>query len=799
MVPAQVLEKTTATVVGFSSARDGGFWLLLGSELRKYSHGTEVARRVLPESPGVPWSMTEDSRGDVWICTIDRGLCQVSPDERMVRWDEESGLSYHGTRFVFEDRESNLWVGTSGGGLQRFKQRRFQNFGTESGIEERVVKSVSPAPGEGVWVSTYGKGLFRWTEDGVTSVPLTGSNVSLYAQSVLADRSGRTWVGTFGADLFMLHANGSRHFPPAQTAGNDIVALFEDSHGRVWVSGGEGISVFEGETFRIYDGERGSAVKGVCCFGEDNAGLVWFSNIEKVYRLEADQFVEVMDDYGKPLRGITFLKGEPDGAMWMGSMGAGLLRWRKGNLTRIGADAGLPMPNIYGIVEDDQGFWWMPSNRGVLRVRRSDLQSVADGTSQKLAGQLLDASDGLAAIECTGGLQPVCARDAKGRLWFATIKGVAMTEPARFRLNSIVPKTSIDEIAGRVEGRFLKELELPAGCRGIEIHYSAPTFVSPEKEKFQISLDGILQDWQDAGNRRAAYFDELQPGEHTFRVRASNDDGVWDEAGANLVFTVLPFFWQTGQFRALLMAGIFGGALVWGYRLMRRLDRKRAMQEAFTRQLILSQENERKRVASDLHDGVGQDLLLLKNRVGLLAASSKQSPELARKLGEISADASRAINEIREISHALRPTALEQVGFTRAVEWMVEQLGNTSTSTKFSTELQDIDGLLPSDQEISLYRIIQEGLSNATRHAQASRVIVEVRQEAGRLLVSLFDDGRGFEAGNHNGNGHFRPGFGLAGMAERAKVLGGRIEIQSEAGKGTRLTVTAPLPRCRQD
>lgn len=291
----------------------------------------------------------------------------------------------------------------------------------------------------------------------------------------------------------------------------------------------------------------------------------------------------------------------------------------------------------------------------------------------------------------------------------------------------------------------------------------------------------------------------LRPGQYAFRVGASNNRGKWSERAATLGFVVQPYLWQMLSFPVFVALAFCGAALARYRRRITELERKRATQEAFTRQLIVSQENERKRVASDLHDGLGQDLLVLKNRLGLLAADSKQSPELTRKLTELSADASRAINEIREISHALRPAALEQVGFTRAVEWMVEQLGKTSPITKFSTELQDIDGLLPSDQEISLYRIIQEGLSNATRHAQAARVMVEVRHEGGSLRVSLFDDGKGFEPDHTNGNNHGRRGFGLAGMRERAKVLGGRIEIQSERGKGTRLTLTAPLAKQQQN
>src|SRR5262249_51424863 len=153
---------------------------------------------------------------------------------------------------------------------------------------------------------------------------------------------------------------------------------------------------------------------------------------------------------------------------------------------------------------------------------------------------------------------------------------------------------------------------LPAGSRGIEIHYTAPSFASPSKMRFQTSLDGKELDWGEVDNRRVAYFDEMEPGHHVFRVRAANDDGLWSKSDASLMFTVLPFFWQTEWFRGLVLAGISGIGLFWAYRHKAALERKQAAQENFTRQLIESQEQERNRVASELHDGLGQDLLLVK-------------------------------------------------------------------------------------------------------------------------------------------------------------------------------------------
>ena len=804
VVPQDALQTTPSRIM-LASARDGGLWLLLNNELRKYSQGAEVARRRLSVLPGNVWSMTEDSRSNIWICTFDQGVTQVLPDDHIMRWTEQNGLSYHGTRFVFEDQEHNMWIGSSGGGLQRFKPRRFQSFGPANGLSERVAKSVCPAPGGGVWVVTYGSGLFRLTDAGITNVPLAGwTNQHLYGQSVLTDRQGRTWVGTFASGLFRFDANGCQHFPSELTGGNNVIALFEDLHGRIWMSGGTGISMFEHEQSHAYGPEQGLPKGAVYYFAEDHQGVIWLCHEAGVYRLDHGRFAEVRDATNKSLNRVTCLKGEADGTMWMGTIGKGLLRWKEGKLSIISMEAGLPLAQVHGILEDDDGCFWMSSNRGVMRARRAHLNAVADGKMTKVVCQLLDLNEGLPSVECPSGQQPSCARDAQGRLWFPTIKGVAVIDPATFRANTVAPEARIEEVVfymtsrhalatdetrQRVLAPFPEAFDLPAGSRGIEIHYTAPSFSSPSKVAFQINLDTANSQWREVGNRRVAYFDQLPAGRHVFRVRAANDDGLWADTGARLAFTVLPFFWQTELFRGLMIVTLCALIIAWLARLKSRIDRKHAVQQAFTRQLILSQENERKRIASELHDGLGQDLLLVKNRLGLLSA--KATPDLARQLTDISSTTARAIADVREISHALRPGALEQVGLTKAIEWMVEQIAETSEA-KFSAELENIDHLLAPEMEINVYRIVQEALNNVIKHAGALQVIVEAKREPKGIAISVFDDGRGFDLERLSRNGVRGRGLGLASMEERTKVLGGQLKMKSEIGVGTRLILNVP-------
>jgi signal transduction histidine kinase len=208
--------------------------------------------------------------------------------------------------------------------------------------------------------------------------------------------------------------------------------------------------------------------------------------------------------------------------------------------------------------------------------------------------------------------------------------------------------------------------------------------------------------------------------------------------------------------------------------------------------LISAHEEERARLARELHDGLGQNLLLIKNRLALASARRADTAELTTQLEAAAAATNRAVDEVRTISHSLRPAALEQVGLTKALEWMIEQHGE-GASTRFSAELDNIDGLLAPEREIDLFRIVQEGLNNINRHAGATQVILEARSEGRLLRVSLFDDGRGFDREKLRDNTKTRLGLGLASMDERARCLGGNLEIQSKPGRGTRLTVRIPL------
>jgi PAS domain S-box-containing protein len=595
------VSKFASSVIGAGTGHDGVLWLLLEKELRKYRAGAEVARLPLPESTGGCWSITEDSRGNVWIASFDSGLSCVSPSGKMRRWTTTNGLSSNATRFVFEDRECNLWVGTSAGGLQRFKQRRVQSFGLENGLTDRNLTSVTPDGTGGMWLATYGHGMFHWSDGVVTNVSLPpGRKTIKQINSVLNDKAGRTWFGTGEDGVCVIDSRGFRQIPPEQTGGLYVYSLFEDSHSRIWAGGDECISVGEDNTFRPLQDETGKSIGGIRCFAEDREGIVWLSNLDDVFRYDKERFVKIRGG-GASLRDIGCIKADADGTVWLGAHGGALFCWRAGRVMRITLGVDGLAPDVYGLLEDNAGYFWMASDHGVLRAARKDLLAAADGSASHIECQVLDQGDGLPSMDCSSGHQPVCARDALGRLWFATTKGAAMIDPAEFRLNTNFPPVQIEEVSyllprsatgieREVEIRppFPQKMLLPPGSRRLEILYAGLSFVTAEKVRFQTKLEPADTDWQRVGGQRVADYYGLQPADYVFRVRAANNDGIWNESGAALAFTVLPLFWQTAWFRTLeWSAALVEGMLILG--LLRALARRRLAKLALRERLRFEQ------------------------------------------------------------------------------------------------------------------------------------------------------------------------------------------------------------------
>ncbi len=260
----------------------------------------------------------------------------------------------------------------------------------------------------------------------------------------------------------------------------------------------------------------------------------------------------------------------------------------------------------------------------------------------------------------------------------ATTGGVAVVDPAAAQAN-LQPPVKIESITlerGLVD--FRNGVTVAPGQRDLEINYTGLSLLKSEQVKFKYKLEGLDADWVDVGTRRVACFPYLPPGNYTFRVIAANSDGIWNNEGAARdIFVATPFY-RAWWFIALVTLSLVGIAILIFQRRFAALRARQAAQEAFARQLIESQEAERKRIAAELRDSLGQNLLIVKNRA-LVGLNTLNGDNPAREhLTEISETTSQALDEVRESAHNLRPYQLERLGLTNTLEFMMRGVRNSS-------------------------------------------------------------------------------------------------------------------------
>jgi len=453
--------------------------------------------------------------------------------------------------------------------------------------------------------------------------------------------------------------------------------------------------------------------------------------------------------------------------------------------------AEVPIEVIAAASGEEGGLWALTKSRGVFRIDRDfDAPSARDL-------DWIDVGDGLPSNAGRGWGKGV-TQSADGRMWFTTALGVAVIDPREWRAvkrASVPPQVHIEEVL--LDGlpfdwRASKPVRVPPGVGQVEIRFTAIGLKNPRQNRFRYRLEGLDESWSEPGRGRSAVFHRLPAGKYGFQVIACNSDEVWNRQGATLQMAVLPHWWQTLGFRMGMGFMMLGGLATLRQLKLRQLAREHVRREEFSRQLITSQEAERRRIARELHDGMGQDLLLIKNAAMLTLRKFSPDPAVQERLEEVSQLASHALGDVRAITNDLRPPELDRLGLTAALEAMAEKLANNSGVT-LDWRIDDLHGLWSADQEINVYRIVQESVNNAFKHAAPGCVRLEVKKGPGDVEILVEDDGIGFDPRQPTTPDR-QQGIGLAGLRERVRILGGIMELKSTPGAGTSLRYRLPIP-----
>jgi signal transduction histidine kinase/ligand-binding sensor domain-containing protein len=777
-----------ANVTSGSEDRDGRI-LIATARGNIFELAGERFNHISLRSPGASsaiWAMTEDAHSNiVWMAT-DAGLLRLSGDELKL-FTTGDGLPGNQLNTLYKDREGSLWVGTYNRGVVRVRAQAAQSLSKDDGLSGNNVYPIVEDPTGAIWIGTWDGGLSKYSNGKFTSFHQPSFPKLITA--LQSDHQGRLWIGIWGGVGRMEDDHFVNLTATLGVTGHPVFAIFEDRNGDFWFGTRTGLYRYSGAGPAIrYGTSDGLASDDVRDIIEDRNGDIWIGSYGGLTRWHDGKFTSLTTKDGLASNTVRSLYEDAAGTLWIGTYDGGLSRFRDGKFVNYTTTDGLFSNGIFRVLEDARGNFWMSCNRGIFRVRRDQLEDFAAGRIRRLTCVPYGKEDGLAQTECNGGQQPAGIKTHDGKLWFPTQGGVVVIDPNEVTTNSMAPPVVIEDASlDRQPVLSGPSLRIDPGRENLEIRYTGLSFINSEHVAFRYRMEGLENDWVEAGARRTAQYAHLPPGHYTFRVIAANADGVWNTTGATLQIIVVPPFWRTWWFTIMVGVTLLGIAYAFYRVQISRLQRSHAAQRAFSQQLIELQEGERKRIAAGLHDSLGQNLLIIKNRALLGLQGPGNHDGVRNQLEEISGISSQTLDEVREIAHALHPYQMERLGLTKAIQSMLRNVADVSDII-FSTEIDNIDGLFPSESEINIYRIVQESVNNILKHSGAKSARIAIKREPRTVLITIADDGRGFSAdaiANQQSSG----GFGLRGMAERARMLGGKQTVQSTPGGGTTLMI----------
>jgi ligand-binding sensor domain-containing protein/signal transduction histidine kinase len=815
----------------WAATRLGGFFRFRADRSRQ---PPVVDRRfTTPDLPN-PWvfQLLETSDHRFWVATA-RGLLEFLPtgddhDRPFRAYSTRNGLSYFDITALSEDASGNLWLGTNTAGAMKFALNGFTSYGERDGLLHVGALFNDRAGNLCFRGSILGDARTSVFEGGRLDLVshgqpgyyhrigcFDGRHFSGFQPAAMASldwgwvserltlqtRSGEWWVGT-GVGLY--------RFPPADhldalrtsralaryttkdgLATPQVFRLFEDSRGDVWIStigpDTNGLSRWDHRSARLIDmaGRPGlPPVKSTLprAFGEDAAGNVWVGFDGQLARYRADGTFELFTSRnGLPPGNIREIFQDHAGRLWLASAQGGLIRVdepgaRVPRFDTYTVTQGLSSNAMEVITEDRSGGIYVGGGRGLDRL---------DPSTGRV--KHFSAADGLPP-----GLFRAAFRDSSGVLWFGMTSGLARLSPTAATAASPPPvfisSVRINGIPQPVSALGEREMSLPALAPRqdqLQIDFVGPGF-GREVLRYQFKLEGADAGWSAPDEQRTVTYASLAAGRYTFIVRAVNPDGIVSNHPASFAFTILRPLWL--QWWSLTLAALAVGLTihaVYRYRVAR----------------LLEMANMRTRIATDLHDDIGANL----TRIALLSEVARQKEEKEQgvtasrqgslegtgtddgPLVSIARIARESVSSMSDIVWAINPARDSLLDLTRRMRQQADEVFTLrGVALRFSAPGAHDELRLGVDVRRDLLLIFKEAVNNSARHSECSRVEIDLRVEGSHLVLTMLDNGGGFDPSLES------EGQGLMSMRRRAQRLKGTLDIASRAGIGTTVVLTIP-------
>ena len=721
---------------------------------------------------------------------------------------------------VYRDRGGVLWVGTENSGLNilDFRQEQFARFAHRpadpSSLSAGRVKAIYEDSQGVLWVGLFPRALDRVdrkTGKITHYVPSpedeAGFGEGTNVNSIYKDRAGYLWIGGGGSGLVRFDERTGRfkhyrHNPadPNSLISDNVYTIFGDRNGRMWVGQVGGLSRFDAArdgftNYRPVPDRPASLDNTVWVIDQDRSGTLWLGTWGGTlvrFDDKAGTFVNYTPDPRNPDKlnggGVNTIHEDRAGTLWVGAMD-GLYRYdrKSGAFARYTENQGLPSSTIRCILEDGLGRLWLSTQKGISRF---DSQS---GTFRNY-----DASDGLQSNEFSTG----CYQSPNGEMFFGGSNGLNAFFPENVRDDPYVPPVVITSF--KIFNKsvpigpksvlnkaisYVDSLTLPYRDNVFSFEFAALSYANSHKNRYRYRLEHFEPGWNEMGSKqRLATYTNLDPGKYVFRVQGSNSDGIWNEQGVSLTIVITPPWWSTNWFR-ILCAVLFVTSLWAAYQW-----RLRQLHHQFEMTLG-ARVGERTSIARELHDTLLQSFHGLLLRFQIVSELLPEHPVEAKEQLDRSIErAAKAITEGRDAVQGLRASTVQTNDLARAVNSLGEELGSDPANhaapafrVTVEGEPRDLHPILRDE----IYRISAEALRNAFRHARAQQIEVEIRYDKHQFRLRVRDDGKGIDLSVLSGQGP-EGHFGLPGMRERGKLIGGKLVIWSEVGAGTEVELRVP-------
>jgi diguanylate cyclase (GGDEF)-like protein len=608
----------------------GGLNRLSGERFEVFS-----TKNGLPSD--IVWSLDCDGSGRIWAGTMGGGLaCIQGRDIKVLT--KKDGLLSNEIRCVFHDRAGTLWVGSDNGGLNRIVGGKIEGISKKEGLNNNFVRSITEDSEGSIWVGTYSGGLNRLRDASFVNFNIQHGLPTDLTRSVFEDSKGRVWIGTvgdgavflengktnivgekqgltnnriwsiweksssgeillgsYGGGLFV-YSQGKiiRNYNSANGLANDIVrAIFVDADDHIWVgTNGGGIDRISPEgIITNFSTRNGLTDNFIYSIRGDPHGAIWIGTVNGgALKYSNGEFTAFTVREGMSVNGIWCLYPDDEGNVWCGTNFGGLCRIRDGKVSVYSMHDGIFADNIIHITKDENGRLWMVCNKGIFYVQEKDLDAFDRGKSDSIPSVLFGTAEGLRGGTSAGPSSPGIWQGRNGIIWCSTIHGIISIDPHKKHFNDLAPPVVVENVI--VDGARPEaggSITILPGRKRLVFEYTALSLLVPDMVRFSFMLDGFDQVWNKETKARSAEYTNLAPGEYTFKVRACNNNGKWNMAGASLPFRVMPFFYQTTFFYFLVFAAFMAvvfGLFKWRIRsLKQRQDHLAALVEERTKSL----------------------------------------------------------------------------------------------------------------------------------------------------------------------------------------------------------------------